>query len=164
MNGSPVLRFAGALLLALAGPTLADGPRLKPLANAVWQEECSACHVAYHPGLLPAASWTAVVDNLGQHFGSDASLAPAETAALRAFLAGNAGSGKYGRPAHGQDGRPLQRISQMPWFVHEHGEELPASVWKRKAVGSPANCGACHAHAAQGQFNEHDIKVPGGRR
>jgi hypothetical protein len=155
---------AGALLLALAIPALADGPRLAPVQNPVWQEECSACHVAYHPGLLPAASWKAVVDGLGDHFGSDASLAPAETAALRAFLAGNAGTGKYGRVASGKDGRPLQRISQMPWFVHEHGEELPASVWKRKEVGSAANCGACHGAAAQGRFDEREIKVPGGTR
>lgn len=156
--------LAAAALLALAGSALADGPRLRPVQDATWQEECSACHVAYHPGLLPAASWNAVVDGLGAHFGSDASLPPAQAAALRAFLAGNAGTGKYGRPASGKDGKPLQRISQMPWFVHEHSEELPASVWKRKEVGSASNCGACHAGAAQGRFDERDIRVPGGAR
>ncbi|MES2919544.1 MAG: diheme cytochrome c [Pseudomonadota bacterium] len=153
-----------ALLLPLAGLALADGPRLPPLQNQLWQQECGSCHLAYHPGLLPAASWTAVMDGLGHHFGSDASLAADEEAALRRFLTAHAGTGKQGRAAAGQDGKPLLRISQMPWFRHEHSEELPPGVWTRKEVGSPANCAACHGDAASGRFSEREIRVPGGRR
>ncbi len=42
-----------------------------------YQQECAACHVAYPPGLLPAASWQRVMDNLPRHYGTDASLDPA---------------------------------------------------------------------------------------
>ena len=29
-----------------------------------YQQECAACHVAYPPGMLPAASWQRLIDNL----------------------------------------------------------------------------------------------------
>ena len=50
-------------LLAASGlalptlPALADGNgRMVPLTPK-YKEECSACHVAYPPSLMPAASW-----------------------------------------------------------------------------------------------------------
>lgn len=152
-----------ALLLPLTGTAPADGARLPPVQHALWQQECGSCHLAYHPGLLPATSWNAVMDGLGRHFGTDASLGADEEAAIRRFLVGHAGAGKQGRVVNGKDGQPLQRISQMPWFLHEHTEELPASVWKRKDVGSASNCAACHANAAKGSFSEREIRVPGGQ-
>jgi len=40
----------------------------------VYQQECAACHLAYPPGLLPAASWQRPMGNLPKHFGTEASL------------------------------------------------------------------------------------------
>lgn len=156
---SNVLRGALLALLVPAGLAHADGPRPGTATHPLWQQECGSCHVPYPPRLLPAASWTAVMDGLDHHFGTDASLTPEENATIRRFLVDNAGHGGATR-----DGKPLLRVTQTPWFLHEHSEELPASVWKRKDVGSPANCGACHANAAQGSFSERDIRVPGGGR
>lgn len=148
-----------ALLLPLAGAALADGPRLGAATLPLYQQECGSCHVPYPPKLLPAASWNAVMDGLSSHFGNDASLTPEETATLRQYLNDNAGRGTAQK-----NGKPLLRITETPWFVHEHSEEMPASVFKRKEIGSASNCGACHTQAAQGRYSEHDIRIPGGGR
>lgn len=157
MKPNPVVAGALAgLLLALATAAQADGPRLGVVKHPLYERECGSCHVAYPPALLPPASWAAVMEGLDRHFGVDASLDAGEVAAIRRFLGDNAGRAGAGRP-------PL-RISETPWFLHEHREEVPAEVWRRKEVGSPSNCGACHVNAAQGRYDEHEIRVPGGRR
>lgn len=148
-----------ALALPLAGAALADGPRLGAASHPLYQQECGSCHVPYPPRLLPAASWNAVMDGLSTHFGNDASLTDQEAATIRQFLNTNAGRG-----AAQKDDKPMLRITETPWFVHEHSEEMPASVFRRKEVGSASNCGACHTQAAQGRYNEHDIRIPGGGR
>ena len=53
--------------------------------------------------------------------------------------------------AIGVAGSPFERRASL------HG--LFADV-SGLAVGSPANCGACHPQAAQGQFDEHDVRIP----
>lgn len=57
---------------------LADGGG-KPLAlSPKMEQECSACHIAFRPNFLPTSSWTLVMASLDQHYGADASLAPAD--------------------------------------------------------------------------------------
>jgi len=56
---------------------------------AVYTKECGACHIAYHPSLLPAASWEKVMASLDNHFGEDASLSDGETKTIAAWLAAN---------------------------------------------------------------------------
>jgi diheme cytochrome c len=131
--------------------------RLPAQPNAAWQQECASCHVAYPPGLLPQASWRRIMAGLDQHFGENAGLPPQTVAEISAFLAKNAADA--GRPAAEGAPAPL-RVTETPWFRREHGE-VGAAVWKRKAVGSPANCAACHRQAEQGVFNEHGVRIPG---
>jgi len=150
---------AGAALafLLLAQGAWADdddlGAARAPLL-AAYKTECSGCHVAYPPGLLPAASWRRVIDNLPHHYGTDASLDPATARTLSAWLAGNAGDLRASSAAPTSD-----RITQSTWFVRQH-REVPAATWKRASVRSAANCSACHAQADQGVFNEHDVRIP----
>ncbi len=42
--------------------------------NASYEKECGACHYAFNPSLLPAASWAGLMTSLREHFGEDASL------------------------------------------------------------------------------------------
>lgn len=123
----------------------------------VYAQECGACHLAYPPGLLPAASWQRLMSNLGRHFGTDASLDAAQTAAIATWLQSHAGTARKLR----RDPTPPEqdRITRAPWFVREHREVAPAT-WKRPAVGSPSRCEACHTGAAQGRFDEHEIRIP----
>ncbi len=145
-----------AMLAALTIPTAhADRVALPPLK--AYQQECAACHMAYPPGLLPAASWQRLMANLPRHFGTDASLDAATLQALSADLASHAGSFK--KVARDPAPPPEDRISRAPWFVREH-DEVRAATWKRQAIGSAANCAACHGNAAQGSFSEREIRIP----
>lgn len=131
------------------------GKPAQPLpTNAKFQQECSGCHVAYAPRLLPAESWRKIMAGLNKHFGTDASLDEQDNREITDFLVNNA-STRWRAPT-----APL-RITETTWFKREHDEhEIAPSVWKNPKVKSPANCGACHLRAEQGDFNEHDIRIP----
>lgn len=131
------------LLAAIAAATTAladEMERVPPVAHATTKKECGECHMAFQPGLLPAASWNRVMDGLADHFGDRATLPAAVAADIRAYLTRNAGRG---------DGR-LLRITEQRWWLHEH--DVRADVWRRKEVGSKANCEACHRLAAAGDY------------
>ena len=150
--------MALALLLAAGAviPAHADsvGARVAPLPK--YQQECAACHMAYPPGLLPAASWQRLMGGLSKHYGTDASLDEASTREISAWLTTHAGTYKRVSEAPPQD-----RITKSAWFLREHNaEEVPPAVWKRTSVGSASNCAACHTQAAQGSFSERDIQIP----
>lgn len=145
-----------SLVLAAALPAVADSYRAA-VRNPAYQSECGACHVAYPPQLLSAASWRAVMDGLGKHFGSDASLDPAAHAEILRYLEANAG-----RRDTAAAGKPQLRITETRWFVHEHSEELPRDIWKHPAVKSAANCAACHTAAEKGDFSERTLRLPKG--
>ena len=142
-----------ATLLALGGLPLAQADReVFDVANPVYREECGSCLVAYPPQLLPKSSWQAIMTGLDKHFGTDASLDPDTTKAIRTYLESNAS-----RRAAG--GKPQLRITETAWFKHEH-DEIAAGTWNSAAVKSPANCGACHTKAEQGDYRERTLRVP----
>ena len=153
-------RQAGAWACAFAGLFVAqawadDGDRVSrtPLLPK-YREECAACHIAYPPGMLPAASWQRVMANLPRHYGTDASLDPGTVSALAGWLAANAGTS-----GHRSEPPPEDRITRSPWFVRKHREVAPAT-WTLPGVKSTANCAACHTRADQGDFNEHNVRIP----
>lgn len=122
--------------------------------NATFQKECSSCHIAYAPGLLPAESWRKVMGGLDKHFGTDASLTDQETREVTAFLVKNASNRWSASTA------PL-RITETAWFKRKHdSHEVSPDVWKRPGVKSPANCAACHPQADRGDFEEDNIRIP----
>lgn len=122
--------------------------------NAKFQQECSTCHIAYAPGLLPAESWRKVMTGLDKHFGSDASLTDQENKEITAFLVNNA-SNRWSAPT-----APL-RITEAAWFKRKHdSHEILPAVWKNPLVKSPANCAACHLQAERGDFSERNIRMP----
>ena len=149
------LSLIGTLAAALAQPAYAgEKPALRAPLSSRYQQECSGCHLAYPPGMLPADSWRRLLSNLSRHFGTDASLAPDATAELSGWLAATAGTGRGVR-----DAPPEDRITRSRWFVRKH-DDVPAAVWKSTAVGSAGNCTACHANADKGDFDERQIRIP----
>lgn len=154
------LRFRPWSLLAVAAliSPAAHADRVAAPQLPAYQQECGACHMAYPPGLLPAASWQQLMGNLPRHFGSDASLDnKAQHQQISTWLQSHAGTFK--KAARDPAPPPQDRISLAPWFVRKH-REVAASTWQRKAIGSAANCTACHAQAAEGDFSERAVRIP----
>ena len=150
---------AAAILLTVGMMSLAqaeedDDSAVSSASNAKWQTECSACHVAYPPRLLPSASWRAVMSGLDKHFGSDASLDPATAKEIGTFLNENAS-----RRQQTTSEKPTLRITETRWFRHEH-DEVSARTWNNPRVKSPANCAACHTQAERGNYSERTIRIP----
>lgn len=146
-------RAATLLLAALAaGGARADGHGSLLPANATYREECGTCHVAFPPRLLPAASWRRLMADLPHHFGTNATLELPARQSLTAWLEANAGGWRVQAP-------PQDRITRSAWFEREH-REVPADAWRRAAVVSAANCSACHAGAAEGLYDEREVRIP----
>jgi mono/diheme cytochrome c family protein len=140
-----------------------------PITNELYRTECAACHMAYAPGLLPARSWEKMMAGLDDHFGDNAELDPDTAATITKYLVENAAdrvdyrrSAKINRSI-GKNETPL-RISETPYFKAKH-DEIPARmVTGNPKVKSFANCAACHTQAEKGNFNEHDVRIPGFER
>ncbi len=148
------LRFVAALAAALVAGHATAGSRLAAPANPAHAEECGSCHLAYPPGLLPAPSWTKLMAGLRQHFGTDASIDAAATAAISRYLADHAATGKRASTV----GEGL-RVTESPWFVRKH-RKVETAAWNRPSVKSAANCAACHPGAARADFDDHAVRVP----
>ena len=130
-------------------------PVMPAQSNAKWAAECASCHMAYPPGLLPAASWKKVMAGLDKHFGTDASLPAADAREITDYLV------KYASNRWTASSAPL-RITDGAWFKAKHYDkkEIAPDVWKRASVKSPGNCMACHKAADKGNFDENAIKIP----
>jgi hypothetical protein len=155
-------KWTARLLACAAGLSLmgahADNLPMPRQALPKYAQECAACHMAYPPGLLPAASWRRIMGSLERHFGSDASLDEASVREIGGWLQANAAT--HGRAlADGPDGPAQDRITRAAWFVRKH-REIAAEVWRRPGVKSPANCLACHGGAERGDFEDDRVRIP----
>ncbi len=156
-----------AAVTAFVAPGQAGaGEPLSPVTDPLVRKECGDCHMPFAPQMLPRRSWVALMNGLDDHFGEKATLPAATRQAILAYLAGNAGDvtrtregGKFmtSIPA---DRTPL-RITETGRFLRKHNPgEVPPDAWQRKAVGSRANCPACHLRAEQGNYDERAVRIP----
>jgi nitrate/TMAO reductase-like tetraheme cytochrome c subunit len=128
--------------------------RYAMVVNSTWAEECGSCHLAFPPQVLPARSWRKMMDNLEDHFGSDASLDVVEANEISKFLTKNS-SKKRVRFS----GESTLRNTDTRHFVSEH-DEISSRTWNNPKVKTAANCSACHRGAEQGNFDEDNVKIP----
>lgn len=144
--------------LFLARAQAGGGHYFPPVTDPVVREECGSCHLAFPPAMLPASSWSAIMSGLKNHFGDDASVDAATGALITRYLSENAadrGGQRYGsKLTRGvAPPSPLLRITELPGWIKKH-REVSAERWKRKDVGSKANCAACHTDAQRGYFED----------
>lgn len=125
-------------------------------AAALYVKECGSCHMAYQPQFLPKRSWDKTMATLGDHFGTDATLDPADQKTIQNYLATHAS--KNDRMTD-MKGAVALRISETPYFVREHREVTKKMVMQPE-VKSFANCNACHTQALNGSYREREIKIP----
>ena len=138
-----------------------------PVSNALYTQECAACHFAYLPGLLPAASWKHLMATLDDHYGDDASLDDAQTvneisAFLQRFAADQSKARRSMQIMASLKNKPAPAsISDIPYIQHKHRGIPEKMITKNKSVRSLSNCIACHDKADRGVFTEHGLKIPG---
>ncbi|HRX35468.1 MAG TPA: diheme cytochrome c [Aestuariivirga sp.] len=147
--------FAGLALAGLLTPALAEGMKLPDIKNEATKTECSACHMAFQPQMLPARSWQAIMGDLANHFGENAELEPAVAEEITAYLVANAAdaNGKKNRLMRRiKDSETPLRITETPWWGRSHQGEVSEASFKR--AGSKANCVACHRGAGKGYYED----------
>jgi len=151
---------------ALISNAPADDEAIFPMPTGkTYVNECGSCHTAYAPGLLPARSWRKMMGELGNHFGEDASLEEPQRLEILKHLELLAADGSQAnmrmRRINGAiaAGAAPQQISETGYFKYMH-DEVPAYIWKRKKIGTLANCIACHTRANEGRYGEREVRIP----
>ena len=132
--------------------------------NAAWIEECSDCHSAYHPSLLPARSWVAIFNGQADHFGDDLGLDDSMLSELLTYAIDNAAENtmiefawKINKSIPIDD-IPL-RITETSYWVKKH-ESISKLTWQHPDVKNKGNCAACHLDADKGTFQDSAMRIP----
>lgn len=139
---------------------------VRPVDNAEYKSECGACHFAYQPGLLPSRSWKKLMASLEDHFGEDASLDPKVVNRLTDYMVRNAAENSSYRRSRSianslGEGEAPAKITDLRYFRADH-REIPVRMFKgNDRVRSLSNCNACHQTAAEGNYSERNIEIPG---
>lgn len=136
------------------------------VTSETYKNECSSCHMAYPPGLLPAGSWKKIMTGLDSHFNDNAEVDKEDYKTIENFLVSNsADKSNYRRSRKimrslDKNETPI-RISELPYIKKEHDEIPDKMIRYNKKVNSLSNCIACHAQAEKGLFDEDSVKIPG---
>jgi cytochrome b len=137
----------------------------KPLVMLdAWQEECGACHLAYHPTLLPARSWSQLMQQQADHFGEDLLLDDELLSQLSDYANANAAETGVTEPArkiidwNKPELTPL-RITETRYWRQKHNE-IADEIWQQSNINGKGQCDACHSDAAQGWFEDSKMTIP----
>jgi hypothetical protein len=158
MKRSAIVIVIGTLITVSAFAQ--EGIKLPPADHAATAKECGACHLVFPPQMLPARSWTRVMERLDDHFGEDASLDQAVRNDIASYLTSRAADAKEAPGARrflrglGQDDVPV-RITETPWWIRAH-DEIPTARYASEKVKTKANCIACHRTADKGEYFEEE--------
>ncbi|MFA7083108.1 MAG: diheme cytochrome c [Arcobacteraceae bacterium] len=133
--------------------------------NAFYSKECGSCHFAYQAGLLPENAWRKMMNNLENHFDTDASLDKEEYMTILNYLVANSAEKnmQYKRSAKIvksiKVGQIPESISKTPYMIEKHND-IRADLITQKEVKGIFNCMACHTTADRGIYTKRDIKIP----
>ena len=147
-------------MLAFAHDDHHEGTKHLPVVvNDNYKKSCGSCHFAYQPGLLSSKSWVKIIDEPNAHPGGDVSLDEKTKSEVKNYLIRNSAENSHSKRSKkimdsiGSD-TPV-RISEVPYIKHKHNE-INQEVFARKAIGSRANCIACHKSAERGVYDDDD--------
>ncbi len=132
--------------------------------NELWNEECGACHLAFHPNLLPARSWQRLFEQQADHFQEDLMLDEATFNELTNYALMNSAEEKKTEAAWKIDRTvkksetPLQ-ITALVYWKDKHSD-IADETWQREKIQSKTNCGACHYDAELSTFQDSAMRIP----
>lgn len=129
--------------------------------NPVYLEECGSCHMAYPAQLLPSESWQKLMLGLEDHFGENAELDSMTSQTIENYLTHTSHSGSFKKLFRNLGNKSPIRITELPYFIHEHDEIPSRFIRGNDKVSSLSQCNACHQKAERGQFDEDDVIIPG---
>jgi len=140
-----------------------DSKAIPTVTNETYKKNCGTCHFAYQPGLLPVRSWVKIVNSPGGHPGGNLSIDMKEKSEIKNYLTQNSAEkspSKRSRKILNSigDDTPV-RISEISYIKQKH-RKINQEVFMRKAIGSRANCIACHKSAANGVYDDNDVVIP----
>lgn len=136
-----------------------------PVNNQLYINECGSCHFAYQPGLLPANAWTKMMNNLENHFDTDATLAQEDFVSISNYLNANSAEKNMNYKRSSRIVNSIRKgdipnsISETPYMIRKHNEIRPSLISQPDVKGI-FNCKACHTTADKGFYGERDIKIP----
>jgi len=139
-----------------------------PVTDNIYQEECSSCHMAYQPGLMPASSWKQILSakNLLNHFGENAEM-DEETRLhiLKVAVENAADNSTYHRSEKIMSslrGNVPKRIIDIPYIRRKHHEVYEGGiVGKNRPIKSISQCNVCHQDTKKGVYDEDSVRIPG---
>ena len=138
-----------------------NGHQALAAIGPVYLEECGSCHLAYSATLLPGRSWQKMMAGLEDHFGENAELDDATRDEFENYLVHESGCVSYKKLFRSLGNAAPLRITELPYFVHEH-DKIPARfIAGNEQVKSLSQCNACHRDAERGRFDEDDVVIPG---
>lgn len=140
-------------LLLLCINLNSDEIKMPKTTNLTFQKECKSCHMAFQPTLLNSNSWIKVMDNLKEHFGTDASLDQQETKIIKDYLVNNSKNNI-------KNVTNEIYITKLPWFTRQH-RRISEKTIAHPSIKTLSNCVACHKNAEKGNYDEDEIKIPG---
>jgi len=129
-----------------------------------YAKECSACHFAYLPGLLPARSWTALFANMDKHFGEVLSLPEGLRTELERYAVDNAADRSPYEGSKGllerlpESSTPL-RVTTLPALAGKHA--IARGVVAKGSRKGLKDCRECHLRADKGSFGTMELSIPG---
>ena len=129
--------------------------------NALYIEECGACHVAYPPGLLPVQSWQEIMLGLSDHFEDNAEMDQETADEISRYLGEHAL--RMGRPSTMSEmlrnipDKPPIRITELPAFISVHDNVHVQADGSDNQGVYLSRCAECHSDAEKGSFDENSI-------
>ena len=143
----------------------AKGLDVKPVDNELYKKECATCHYGYQPGLLPTQSWEFIMQNLENHYGSDASIDDETNKSILSYLLANASQNAMNYKKSAKITKSLENgvlyksITEIPYHIKKH-RKIEKWMITQKEVKTLSNCTACHKKADQGIYGDDSVNIP----
>lgn len=141
---------------------------VKAVTSKAYTDECSSCHYAYPPGLLPEASWRKLLapEALAGHFGENIEMKESVRAELLDYAVGNSADHATAKRARKivasiGDGPAPERITEIAYIRRKH-QEIPETLIKgNPKVVALSQCDTCHTQAKSGNLDDDTVLIPG---